>query len=96
MRALGRDASNLRRLGEVIRKRVKIVVAPRGIQDAKFFIESIVSPIQFKEMQITDDEIVINAGGMQVKAALLGRNKKRLEEMQEIVKEYFQRDFRVA
>ena len=95
MRALGREASNLRRLGEVIRKRVKIVVAPRGIEDAKFFIESIVNPIQFKEIQITDDEIIVNAGGMQVKAALLGRNKVRLAEMQEIVKDYFQREFRV-
>jgi len=94
-RALGRDVSNVKRLSQMLRKRIKIVVAPTGIEDAQKFIESIVNPVQFKEMHVTDDEITINAGGMQVKAALLGRNKVRLAEMQEIVKDYFQREFRV-
>ncbi len=94
-RALGRNNENLRRLGEVLRKRIKIIPYPRGIQDAKFFIELIVNPVQFKELNVTENEIIITAGSMQTKAALMGRNKKRLEEMQEIVKNYFQRELRI-
>ena len=41
-------------------------------------------------------EIVITAGGTQNKAALLGRNKQRLLEMQNIVKGFFGKDYRVA
>lgn len=94
-KAVGRDGKNVRRLGEILRKRVKIIAFPRGTQDAKIFIEAIVSPVQFKDVQITGDEIVINSGGTQNKAALIGRNKRRMEEMQAIVKNYFKRNLRI-
>lgn len=94
-KAVGRDGRNVRQLGEIMRKRVKIVAFPRGIQDAKTFFESIVSPVQFKDLQVTGDEIIVNSGGTQNKAALIGRNKRRLEEMQSIIKSYFNRNFRI-
>jgi len=46
-------------------------------------------------MEIHDKEIVITAGGMQNKAMLLGRNKQRLLEMQEIVKDFFGKDLMI-
>ncbi|MBS3094443.1 hypothetical protein J4474_02155 [Candidatus Pacearchaeota archaeon] len=94
-RALGRNAENVRQISQMIRKRVKIVACPRGIQDAKEFVENVVSPIQFKDLQVTPDEIIINAGGIQSKAALFGRNKKRFEEMQEVLRNYFKRNLRI-
>ncbi len=94
-RAIGENASNLRRMSEIFRKRVKIVAIPKDISEAKTFIESVVEPVQIKEMEINENEIVVG-GNVQTKAALIGRNKRRLLEMQEIIKGFFKRNFRVA
>jgi transcription antitermination factor NusA-like protein len=93
-RAVGEDARNVRRISEILRKRVKIIPIPRDINDAKFFIETVVEPIQIKEIEINDKEIVVG-GNVQTKAALIGRNKRRLLEMQSVIKDFFKRDFRV-
>lgn len=93
-RAIGEGAKNVRRINEIIHKKVRILANPRGVEDAKKFIEAIVKPVTFKEIQITENEIILNAGS-QSKAALIGRNKRRLLEMQQIVADYFKRDFRI-
>ena len=95
-RAIGEGGKNIRELSYILGKRVKVVLQPRGIQDVKQFIENIVKPVTFKDLEIGDNEIIINAGGMQSKAMLLGRNKRRLLEMQEIVKDFFGKELRVV
>jgi len=92
--ALGRDNENLRKLSGIVKKRIRVLPMPRGIEDAKTFIQQIIAPVSFKEIEITPEEIIINAGP-QNKAALLGRNKRRLLEMQQIVKDFFSLDYRV-
>lgn len=94
-KAIGSEARNIRRMSEILRKRVKIVAIPRDISEAKAFIESVVEPVTIKEMEINEDEIVVG-GNVQTKAALIGRNKRRLIEMQDIIKGFFKRNFRVA
>lgn len=94
-KALGKDASNLKRISNVLKKRVKVVAIPNGIEDAKRLIGAIISPVTFKSLEISDDEIILNAG-TQNKAALIGRNKRRLHEMQEIVKDFFHREFKIV
>lgn len=94
--ALGKNSENLKKISGIIKKRVKVVPIPRGIEDARKFIELIIAPATFKEMAITDTEIIITAGNVQNKATLLGRNKRRLEEMKKIVKDFFGLDYRVA
>ena len=96
MKAVGENARNLKKMNEIIRKRIRVIPLPRGIQDAKSFIENIVSPVTFKDLEITDKEIILNAGGTQNKASLIGRDKKRLIEMQKIVNDYFGKEFRIA
>lgn len=95
-KALGRDAENIRRISQIIKKRVRIIPLPKGIQHAKDFILIIIAPNTFKEFEIKENEIIITAGSMQNKAALLGRNKKRLSEMQKIIRSYFGKEFLVA
>ena len=95
-RALGEGGKNIRELSYVLGRRTKIVPQPRGIQDVKKFIESIIKPVTFKDLEIKDYEIVLNAGGTQNKAMLIGRNKRRLLEMQSIIKDFFGKEFRIA
>ena len=75
-------------------KRIKIIPIPKSDKNIKSFIEFIVSPVTFKDLEIGEDEIVLNAGS-QSKAALIGRDKRRLLEMQQIVKNFFKKDFRI-
>lgn len=93
-KAIGRDVSNLKKLSEILKKRIKVVAIPDGEKDIKRFIETIVSPVTFKELEVTENEIILNAGP-QSKAALIGRNKRRLLEMKGIVKDFFNKDFRI-
>ena len=68
---------------------------PKGIEDAEIFIKTIINPIEFKELDIKDDEIIINAGS-QNKASLIGRNRRRESEMRNIIRDFFKRDFKIV
>ena len=93
-RAIGERGRNLRRLSEILGKRIRIIAAPRGLHDSATFIKAVISPLTMKNFQIDSDEIIVSAGNN--KAALIGRNKRRLIEMQKIVKDFFGKDFRIA
>ena len=94
-KAVGEKGKNVRKMSEMLRKKVKIIPMPRGIEDAKSFIENIVSPVTFKNLEVVDDELILTAGS-QSKAALIGRNKRRFLEMQKIVKGFFQKEFKIV
>ncbi|MFH1452317.1 MAG: hypothetical protein ABIF88_04035 [archaeon] len=94
-KAVGENGRNIKKMSEILRKRIKVIPEPRGIQDAKVFVEAIVSPVNFNGMEIADDEIVITAGSHN-KAALIGRNKRRFIEMQNVIKDFFGKEFRIV
>ena len=93
-RAIGIEGKNIRKINEILGKKVKVIPSPRGLIDIKSFIENIISPVTFKELEITDNEIIVTAGS-QNKAALIGRNKRRLFEMQKIIRDFFGKEFRI-
>ncbi len=94
-KAVGKQGMNVKRISEIIRRRVRIIPLPRDEEDAKKFIEAIVAPVEFNDLDIKEGEIILTPGS-QSKAALIGRNKRRLLEMKKIVKDYFKRDFKIA
>jgi len=93
-RAIGPSGKNARKLSEIFNRKVKIIPLPEGTNDAESFFRAIVEPVSFKNIEITPTEITITAGS-QNKAALLGRNKRRLIELQKIAKTYFRRDLKI-
>ena len=95
-RAIGPDATNVKRIQENIGKRIKIISEARGVEDAKRFVEDVVNPVKFKSLEVRDNGIIITAGGTQNKAALLGRNKRRLIELNQILKDTFGMELRVV
>ena len=88
MRSIGINNINLERLSRVIGKKIKIVADPNGVNDMKNFVSVITKPVRFNSIEIVGDEIVINAGS-QSKASLIGRDKVRLTEMENILGQYF-------
>ena len=93
-KAIGEGGRNIRKMSEILGKRIKVVAAPEGLHDAEGFIRAVVSPTTFKSLEVKDNEIIVNGGDN--KAALIGRNKRRLQEMQKIVKDFFGKEFRIA
>jgi len=51
--------------------------------------------VKFNDLEVTDNEIILTAGSHS-KAALIGRNKRRMIEMQGIVKDFFSKEFRIV
>ena len=86
--AIGPNNSNLKRLSEIIKKKIKIVAIPQGKEDIENFVSVIVSPVKFKAIEIKDNNATISAA-IQSRASLIGRNKTRLNEMQNILDQYF-------
>lgn len=94
-KAIGEEAKNLKQISKILGKKIKVVAVPLNVKDSKAFISSVVSPLTFKNLEVAPDEIVLTAGS-QSKAALIGRNKRRLLEMQKIVRDFFKRDFKIV
>ena len=88
-KAIGPAALNVRRIQENLGKKVRIISEPEGLKDTQRFIEELVSPIKFKFLEIKDNEIIITAGNNQNKASLIGRDKRRLIELESIIYDVF-------
>jgi NusA-like KH domain protein len=94
-KAIGQNSSNLKKMSDVIGKKIKVVGAPQGLKDAETFISTIISPAEIKNVEIEGDIMIVNSAP-QNKALLIGRNKRRFEEMKRIIKNYFGKDLRIA
>ncbi len=91
--ALGRDASNLKKLSEILGKRIRVVGEPQGRKDMDGFLKVLVSPIQYEKLEVKNglagEEIIINAGGLENRSMLIGRGRARENELKAVVEQYF-------
>lgn len=94
-KAVGEGGRNVKRLFLLMRMRIKIIALPKSIEEAEEFISSITTPIEFRNLEVTQDEIIISAN-RQSKAILIGRNKVRLLELEKIVKDFFGKNLRIV
>jgi NusA-like KH domain protein len=91
-KAIGENGRNIKQMSEIIGKKIKVIAFPsRNIYE---FICKIIEPLKFKSLEMNDKDVIINAG-RQSKAALIGRNRQRVEELNEIVKEYYNKEVRI-
>ena len=84
MYSLDKNHCSKRKIG----KKIKIIAKPNNIEDARKFIGAIISPFTFKNIEFNGNEIVITAG-MQSKAALIGRNRIREQELESVLQKFF-------
>lgn len=88
--AIGKGACNIKKMGELLRKKIRVVAMP-AVDDAegvKKFIVDVVAPIEVTGVEIKSGTIVVN-GGRQSKAALIGRNRVREKELGDVLKDFF-------
>ena len=94
-RAIGPNGRNVREIQEKSGRRIRIIKDADGLSDAERFVEDIVEPIAFVSIEVKDNKIILTAG-TRSKAALLGRNKRRSEELYKIVEETFGKELRIV
>ncbi len=87
-KAVGISGRNVKKLSEILGRRIKVVSLPRDTRDVFSFVSSIVSPLEIKKIEINGEEAVITSTNGN-KAVLIGRKKARLEEIEEIMQQYF-------
>jgi len=86
-RAIGIGGENVRRLSAYLKKKIKIIRTPQP-DELEGFILTVVYPLKFKGLKNENGSVTIQAG-QQSKASLIGRNHSRINELIEIVKQYF-------
>ena len=95
-KAIGLGAINIRKIQESLGKKVKIIREQNGIENVQRFVEDIIAPVRFKSMEIKDNCAIITAGNMQSKASLIGRNRRRFDELRKILHETFNLDLKIV
>lgn len=87
-KAMGPKGKNLKKLSEVLRRRVRIIEIPSNDSGIKSFIINLIAPIEVNNVEVTDGEVTIYAA-MQSRAMLIGRGRAREKELLEILNKTF-------
>lgn len=93
--AIGRNAEHIRSIQEQIGRKIKVITEAGGIEDAERFVADVVAPVTFNGLEFKDGIFVLTAG-MQSKAALIGRNRRREDELRQIMKDTFGADVKIV
>ena len=59
--ALGRNGENLKKMSDILKRRIRIVPLPLGIENAESFIQLIIAPVGFKEIEIRTSQNTCNS-----------------------------------
>ena len=93
-KAIGQGASNINIIQEKLVKKIRIIEEAKDIDDVERFIKDIVAPVAFHSLEIKEGTLFLTAGS-QSKAALIGRNRRREEELQQILKDTFGMELKI-
>lgn len=94
-KALGEDKKNIKKIHQILGKKIRIIAKPQGIKEIKSFIQTIVIPVKIDEIMVEDNVIKVKAD-RQNRSLLIGRDKVRLGEMKRIIRDFFGKEFEVS
>lgn len=93
-KAIGTNGKNVHMMQDTLGRKIKIIREPRGLEDLEQFMKDIIDPLSFRGIDIKESEVIMTAG--QHKAALIGRNRARLEELSIILKDSFGKELKIV
>ena len=85
-RAIGKQASNVKRLANAFKRKIKIV---EFSADLLTFIKNIAQPMGIAKIEEKEGTVFITAPDLQTRGYLIGRGGSALRQMEEIVKRHF-------
>ena len=83
-KAIGKGGVNIKKLGETLGKKIRVIEMPEDLSGMKSFVGDIVKPVSFAKFEFRNNVVTINAG-RQSKAALIGRGRIRQKELEDIL-----------
>lgn len=86
-KAIGKGGSNVRRLEGLLKKKIKIV---EFNPDVKKFVRNFVMPLQVKDVVEENNIITIAGPDTKTRGLLIGRDRKNIERLKEVVSRYFE------
>lgn len=96
-KAIGEKGKNVKKISGILNQKIKIVPFPEdkeNVESVERFFSGIFDPVKFKNIEIDENEIRIEAG-KQNKASLIGRDRQREKELKEIVKSFFGKEVKI-
>jgi NusA-like KH domain protein len=85
--AIGKNAENVKKIFEILRKKAR-VIEERNIDQLDKFISDVIEPSSFNKIELKNGELTLSAN-RQNKAALIGRNRQREQELEDILKKFY-------
>jgi len=108
--ALGQNGSNVKRIAEVFRKKIRIVSLPKReviensemndekVRSIENFLKEVVNPVEFSGFLFIQSENTVQISGTrESKAILIGRDRSKEKELKEVLVTFFGiKDFRIV
>ena len=85
-RAIGKNGINIKRMEGLLKKRIKLIEFNNNV--AKF-VGNLINPIKAKEIKEEEGIVNIYAEDVKTKGMLIGRERHRINSINNIVKRYF-------
>ena len=85
-KAIGAKGANVRRLENLLNKRIKIVEFD---QEPVSFIKNMIYPLQVKEIKEEDGIFILTPVDLKTRGMLIGRNAINLRAYESVAKRYF-------
>ena len=85
-RAIGRNGVNIKRMENALKKKIKLV---EFTNDVLQFVKNMVQPIEIADIREEDGIVMMYGKDTGTKAMLIGRERKNLIHLNDIVKRYF-------
>ena len=86
-KAIGKQGSNIKRVENVLKKKLKLVEFNNDISQ---FIQNLISPIRAKEIKEEDMIVTIYGRDTKTKGILIGRDRRNINSIKDIVQRYFE------
>ena len=86
-KAIGKGGSNVRRLEELLKRKIKIVEFNPGITQ---FIRNFIMPLHVQDINEENSLITITGPDTKTKGLLIGRERKNIDNLKAVVKRYFE------
>ncbi len=85
-RAIGKNASNVRRISEMLKRKIKIVEFNENVIE---FIKNLIHPLQLMNIEESEGIITLTAVDSKTRGMLIGRAAENLRRLESQVKRYF-------
>lgn len=86
-KAIGKNAVYVRRLEQLLKRRVRIMGFHPDLQEC---LKNIISPLRVSSIELQEGILLLKSDDRKTKSLLIGRNAQNLRNIEEIVKRYFQ------